>query len=554
MYSKPHERANKETLINTLIWAFFCLAIVYAVFVVARFWWYVEIEMLAGDVIGGVFPRYLKGSGFYELTHHNYAQSLIQFAMLWADIYIGPYPFWTRSFAYLSWFVFFLTLRSSGVQPQSNVLVSATLLIWFSYKNSASLYTYPWVHVEVGCQLLSLSAAIGAVKTINSGRTILIIFLTSLCFLFSHVHKGFYFPLVLGWLAVFISQPKAQRYAFFFLSVFYLIYIVWADGFLMGFYKEAGTNPFPVDWWSRAVATSALSTAVIGSVAQQFGTGLQLYFFRGAVFLGGLYIIVACLWRVVWLRDSRAALPLIFLLPALGMTFTTVIGRLSLMGLEQLQYGERYWYYSVLFSLGILLFLREYCAALLSKVALAFYLVCGLVLAAVSPTNQNYQISYVYRMNALQIARAVNPDIRWVYQWYTPELVTGYFLSRDELKSLSAEVFGWRGFDLVKHDFEPGISPLPECDVSDLKDVSVDLGGEPARMVELELPSYHQSTFAIAWSNNDIVSMSYVLKMTPQTLIMYMPTNLTTNIVLYQVQSTQNLKEICKVSLNPADL
>ena len=48
--------------------------------------------------------------------------------------------------------------------------------------------------------------------------------------------------------------------------------------------------------------------------------------------------------------------------------------------------------------------------------------------------------------------------------------------------------------------------------------------------------------------------MSYVLKMTPQTLIMYMPTNLTTNIVLYQVQSTQNLKEICKVSLNPADL
>jgi hypothetical protein len=493
-----------------------------ALFVCAAFWgagyvWefhrHVGIEPLSGDAVGGALPRWLRGDSFRNLTHHNFAQAPVQVVLMLADIYLGPFPWWSRVFGYAAWILFFVTLRYVAPAPRGDLVATIGVLLWFCFMNRASLFAYSWVQVEVGCQLLSLAGILLAGMVWARGefprKAILLVLLGVWVFVFSHSHKGFYFPLLFGLLGVFLADSRRASIGFAAFLGAYLCYILWIDGFVWMFATDAKDGRAK-NYGDMAIAMALLGTGAIGAALREIASNVHLTLVRCVLFLVGIGMGIDALRRIAILRQAQFVSVAALIWPAAGMIVTTAIGRFAQVGFK-LEEGERYWYNSVLFLLGILVY-----AALLPRrapfVAIASVVgAAGVILMAATANYMPHFVRYWYTENCIQLGRALNPEVRWENGGYDGSVVDGFRVSRQFLCEKRADVFSFPGLASLEYFPKPTES-APLSDNVTASKTSLMFGTESLDLVTTEIAAPLDADIGVLWEQGRPIAVSYIVE------------------------------------------
>jgi hypothetical protein len=471
------------------------------------------MESLSGDAVGGALPRWLRGDTIWNLTHHNGAQAPVPMLMMLADIYVGPFPWWSRAFGYAAWAAFFLCLRRTAPPPRGDVVAVIGVLLWFCFMNRASLYAYSWMQVEVGCQLLSLVGILLAQKVWTSDdlarRRKTLLLLGVWVVVFSHAHKGFYFPLLYGLLGVLLAESRREAIAFAAGTGAYLCYILWLDGFVLMYVEQAGGG-LAKNYGDMAIAMALLGTGAIGAALREVASGVHLTVARCAFFLVGIGMGLDALRRIALCRDARFVSTTALIWPAAAMIVTTAIGRFAQVGFK-LEEGERYWYNSVLFLLGMLV----YTAVLLRR--MPFLVIASIVgtsagiLAAATSNYMPHFIRYWHAENCIQLGRALNPDVRWENGGYVASVVDGFHLSRQFLCEMQADVFSFPGLGSLEYFPKPTDSVATCTGVRAVKSREM-FGDEAVDVVATEVAAPLEADLGVLWEGGRPIAMSHVVE------------------------------------------
>lgn len=501
----------RSSLTRTVAILFLLAAACFAAVYVFCFHHHVAIEQLSGDAIGGSLPRWLRGDSAWNLWHHNIAQAHVQTLLMLADVYVGPYPWWSRTFDVAAWIVFFLVLRSATPPPRGDVVAAIGALLWFCSVNHASLFTYSWVQVEVGCQLLALAGVLYAGRQWSSGPSgptgMTLLLLGAWIFVFSHAHKGFYFPLAYGLVGTCLAKTRRQAICFAAFVACYLTYILWLDGFLPMFARQAQGGQLS----SRDIVLGCalLGTGAIGSMLRELGVRIDLTSARIAIFIAGICMGLHATWRIARHRDARFVAAAAFIWPAVGMVVTTVLGRMSMLGIS-IEEGERYWYNSVFFLLGMVSYAAAWPGPWLFTALVALVGSAAVVLAANSFRPLPHYIRYHYTENAIQIGRAMHPEARWVHQGYRDHTLAGFHACRRLLERRRADVYSFWGFQAMESLRGPPGS-VPACVGITVRRSREPFGEESADLLTAEFNGPLAADLAIVWEDGRPISMTYVL-------------------------------------------
>jgi hypothetical protein len=497
-------------------------------------------------------PRWLRGDTVWNLAHHNFAQAPLQVLMMLADIYVGPFPWWSRTFGYAAWILFFVCLRRVAPPPRGDVIATIGVLLWFCFMNRASLFAYSWVQVEVGCQLLSLvgillAGHVWAGSTSSRNATTLLLWGIWIV-LFSHAHKGFYFPLLFGLLGVLLADSRREAMAFAASTAAYLCYILWLDGFLLMFAARA-KDSHAKNYGDMAIAMALLGTGAIGAALKEVAGGLHLTAARCAFFIAGVGMGIDALRRIAVHRDARFVNAAAFIWPAMGMIVTTALGRFPQVGFR-LEEGERYWYNSVLFLLGMTIY-----TSLLS-IRLPFLATAGVVGASAGilmGATANYTphfIRYWYTENCIQLGRALNPEVRWEHGGYDRSVVDGFRFSQQFLCEMRADVFSFPGVGSL-HYFPKPTESTPACtEVKAVKSKEM-LGQESAHLVTTEIISPIEADIGVLWEEGRPIAMSYIIEIQGvRSMRHYAPCiGAGAHLVLYKWDSAGLISAVCQCPL-----
>lgn len=531
----------------------YAVAVSFALVFVLRSYGLLRAEELSGDAQGGALLRWVVGDTIWNLSHHNSAQALVQQFFLLADIYFGPYPYWSRAFNFIAWATMILSLRTSAPGRRGDAIAIVVILAYFCFKNAASTTTYPWVHVEVSSQILSLSfclfAADGLVK--ERPRRILRTWLCAAgCVLFSHAHKGFFFPLAFFLVMGCIVKDKKQSLLLFLSLVLYVVYITYLDGFIYEFYKTAklSTGPKRFSFAEGLLADALLATGLIGSASKV--VSVQLDWFRVAIVVAGLAMAADALRRIVVYRDARFAAAIFLIVPAVGAVVATVAGRFEALGFE-IQEGERYWYSSIFFILGMMSYSAQFTSQLPLLLTGAIGGASAVILVVVSFERQDHLIRYTYNMESMHLAMAYDPVADWQQQWFIDHVAEGFKTTRHLLEAKRAEAFGTWELSVVSQLAKPDEN-INRCAQAEISVDQQTVGPSRAHVLHASLPENPDFDLAVLWSGDRVSSLSYVLQLSPRYLVTIYSREFppASRLVIYKHESKGGAEPICQVAVS----
>lgn len=365
----------------------YCIAL--AAVVYGRHFELSPYEVLKGDALQEL-REWIAGASFAERLRHNDAQSPIQSLLLWLDIALGPFGWWSRTIAILSFatgaVMLGLSVQSLAGRTAAFSFWSFAATIWFADANAPQALTSSWRMVEVGGQWMAIGAGALLVRRLilleKIDRTALALLL--LIFAFSHVHKGFVIVFSVLSVVLLVSRTRENRFIASGLIVIYLVYGFLVEGVLSRTFFAAGNSdasfvliPQYVFSTFDLATQSAVDLFAIDStpVARAAQVGLSIIM---------LFCSVFALYQIIRKDRKLDAVPLLLIGAGLIMAFLSVVARYD-------QYGSnvanipRFWSDGLFCLFGVLLFG-------LTRMSTKYIIISGvaLVIGATFPLLENY--------------------------------------------------------------------------------------------------------------------------------------------------------------------
>jgi len=414
---------------------------------------------------------WVRGEPFPERLRHNASPSPIQSLLLALDVYLGPYPYWSRGFAVAgvaAGLATFGTVLARLVSREHALLVLAVFVgFWFSASNEQQKFTYVWRTVEAACHLLCLgigAAVIGrwSRREALSGATLVLL---GLLFLFSHVHKAFGYFLGLTLLGAAVLPARRERLVYLGVGLGYLFHGALLMPFLGGL--DSGSTrvalPSPSEALDYGLAFAALVTAPIRDALAHLAPDPAVLAASTAAGLAVVWAAGTGAWRSLSKRDWTCVLAVFVTGVNLGLAGMTVLGRFPAYGGDVAR-ASRYWSDALLVLLGALVLLAA------RAPRRVFWPVAALCLAlGASETLRGFgRIPGLARSIAIgesmQFAHVLHPGAGWTVPQFSARHARAFRAVRPVVVAHGVGALGMEAFEERDELPAPGPARLATCE------------------------------------------------------------------------------------------
>ena len=193
--------------------------------------------------------------------------------------------------------------------------------------------------------------------------------------------------------------------------LFYLFYIYIIDGTLRLFINSAPRDYALIDLFK---VSSLMANTIFGSainIIHKFRE-LDFLYLSEIVFVFGFICMIDSIKKIFLQKQLKFLYSFCFLSTSFAMIISTCMGRFGQFGFA-ISHGDRYWYYSILFALGILFYLINSKKRILYWIFILFYSASSLILAWATYHNLPYLIEHNYQTTSIKINQLLHPGKNW---------------------------------------------------------------------------------------------------------------------------------------------